>query len=107
MTQVAQEHRRFVGAHVDHGTRAQLLELARDEDRSLASVMRRALDRELERGARRPPGGTAVKLPGRRQFEESDPYSSVARGQQVTADTTRAGVVDDGNIAWPEPIDEA
>lgn len=49
MTQVAQEHRSFVGAHVDQGIRAQLLELARDEDRSLASVIRRALDRELER----------------------------------------------------------
>ena len=39
----------FVGAHVEDEIRAQLLDLAREEDRSLASVIRRALDRELER----------------------------------------------------------
>ena len=51
MRQLAEEHRAaFVGAHVDPNIRAQLLELARAEDRSLASVIRRALDRELDRG---------------------------------------------------------
>jgi len=50
MGQLVQEPRSaFVGAHVDQGTRAQLLELARDEDPSLSSVIRRALDRELQR----------------------------------------------------------
>ena len=49
MTQLAQEQRSFVGAHVTEQTRAQLLELARDEDRSLASVIRRPLERELQR----------------------------------------------------------
>ena len=47
MDQLVQAHRSFVGAHVDQDTRAALLELARDEDRSLASVIRRALEREL------------------------------------------------------------
>lgn len=51
MSQLADEHRdAFIGAHVDPRTRAQLLELARAEDRSLASVLRRAIDRELDRG---------------------------------------------------------
>ena len=47
MGQLAQE-RAFVGAHVDRLTRAELLALARREDR-LASIIRRALARELER----------------------------------------------------------
>ena len=51
MGQIVQEQRSFVGAHIAEETRAQLLELAREEDRSLASVIRRALDRELERAA--------------------------------------------------------
>jgi hypothetical protein len=48
MGQVAQE-RAFVGAHVDSLTRAELLALARREDRSLASIIRRALAAELAR----------------------------------------------------------
>ena len=48
MGQLVQEHRSvLVAAHVDHDTHARLLELARGEDRSLASLVRRALDREL------------------------------------------------------------
>ena len=48
MGQLVQEQRSvLVAAHVDRDTHAQLLELARDEDRSFASVIRRALDREL------------------------------------------------------------
>jgi hypothetical protein len=106
MPQLAQEHRSFVGAHVDQGTRAQLREVARDEDRSLASVIRRALDRELARVRTDPPGGE-VKLPGRKQFEQHDPYSAIARGEQVTLDTTRAGTIDDGSLAYEERILEA
>jgi len=49
MGQLEQGQRIFVGAHVAEQTRARLLKLARDEDRSLASVIRRALERELER----------------------------------------------------------
>ena len=30
-----------------------------------------------------------------------------AWGQQIQADTSRAGVVDDGNVAWPERIAQA
>lgn len=48
-----------------------------------------------------------MRFPGRKELAANDTYAGVARGQQVTADTTRAGVVDDGNIAWPERIDEA
>jgi hypothetical protein len=28
-------------------------------------------------------------------------------GRQLTVDTTREGVIDDGNVAWPERITEA
>ena len=42
-----------------------------------------------------------MKFPGRSQLPP-DPY-----GRQITADTTRSGVVDDGNTAWPERVAEA
>ncbi len=49
-----------------------------------------------------------MKLPGRREFAANDPYSGGSiRGEQVSADTTRHGVVDDGCTAWPERIAEA
>jgi len=48
-----------------------------------------------------------MRFPGRKELAANDTYAGVARGQQVTADTTRAGVVDDGNIAWQERIDQA
>jgi len=48
MSQIVQDDRRLVGAHVDLEVREQLLALARREDRSLASIVRRALTRELE-----------------------------------------------------------
>ena len=47
---MVQDDRKLVGAHVDAEVREKLLDLARREDRSLASVVRRALARELERG---------------------------------------------------------
>jgi hypothetical protein len=50
MSQFVQEDRKLVGAHVDREVREKLLALARREDRSLASIVRRALARELERG---------------------------------------------------------
>lgn len=46
-----------------------------------------------------------MKFPGRGQRD--DPYESVSWGGEVKADTSRAGVVDDGNIGWPERIREA
>src|SRR5688500_2462930 len=51
MSQIAPEHRAttFVGAHVDHDTRDQLRALAREEERSISAVIRRALRHELER----------------------------------------------------------
>ena len=39
----------FVGAHVDDGTRDQLRALAREEERSISAILRRALRHELER----------------------------------------------------------
>ena len=36
-------------AHIDHGTRDQLRALAREEERSISAILRRALHRELER----------------------------------------------------------
>lgn len=39
----------FIGAHVDHGTRDQLRALAREEERSISAILRRALRHELER----------------------------------------------------------
>ena len=49
MSQLVQDDRKIVGAQVDAEVREKLLALARREDRSLASVVRRALARELER----------------------------------------------------------
>lgn len=47
---VQDDHKtRLVGAQVGEELREQLMALARREDRSLASVVRRALERELER----------------------------------------------------------
>lgn len=40
----------LVATHVDEVTRAELLALARREDRSVSWILRRAIDRELERG---------------------------------------------------------
>ena len=48
MAQLVQERRSvLVAAHVDPAVHERLLEVARGEDRSLASVIRRSLDREL------------------------------------------------------------
>ena len=60
--QLVQEQRSvLVAAHVDRVVHERLLEVARGEDRSLASLVRRALDRELERAARpRDRGGREV-----------------------------------------------
>jgi predicted transcriptional regulator len=53
MSQVAQENehrgRVYVGAFVDREQRQQLVELARKRDRSVSSIVRRALAAELER----------------------------------------------------------
>lgn len=49
-----------------------------------------------------------MKFPGRRELAEQDPY--IAWGQEVTADggsAGRAGVIDDGLVAWPERVVEA
>ena len=48
-----------------------------------------------------------MKLPGRREIEAADPYRHVAHGEQVNVDSSRHGVVDDGNTAWPERIAQA
>ena len=79
--------------------------VARDEDRSVASVIRRALDRELERHYDAQEG--TMKLPGRRQLEAEGRYAKRRPRQKVTAGTDRHGVVDDGNIAWPERVEQA
>jgi predicted transcriptional regulator len=52
MAELAQDAPRdeFIGAYVDTLTRAELLALARREDRSLSSVIRRALREFLDRG---------------------------------------------------------
>ena len=48
-----------------------------------------------------------MKFPGSTQLAEADPYANVARGQQVTVDTSRNGTIDTGSTAWPERIREA
>ena len=53
MAQIVQDDRRLVGARVDPQVREQLFALARREDRSVSSVVRRALVREIERDHRR------------------------------------------------------
>ena len=52
MSQLAQEAPKteLIAAHVDEMTRAELLALARMEDRSVASIVRRALREFLDRG---------------------------------------------------------
>jgi hypothetical protein len=45
-------------------------------------------------------------FPGRNQ-RGPDPYANVARGQQISVDSSRHGVVDDGCVAWEERILEA
>jgi predicted transcriptional regulator len=51
MSQLVQDDPKtqFVGTHVDEPTHAELLALARREDRSLSSVVRRALREYLTR----------------------------------------------------------
>ena len=51
MSQLAQgaPKTELIAAHVDETTRAELLTLARREDRSVASIIRRALREFLER----------------------------------------------------------
>ena len=56
MSQLAQEkskrrERVHVGAYVDAEVRHDLLELARERDRSVSSILRRALRAELNRAA--------------------------------------------------------
>ena len=48
-----------------------------------------------------------MRLPGRKQLEAEDRYAGVAHGEQVTSDSGRHGVVDTGDVAWPERILEA
>ena len=48
-----------------------------------------------------------VLFPGRKQLDANDPYSAIAAGRQVRLDTSREGVVDDGNIAFEERVLEA
>jgi predicted transcriptional regulator len=53
MSQVAQDDApktELIATHVDELTRAELLALARTEDRSVASIVRRALREFLDRG---------------------------------------------------------
>ena len=51
MSQLAQERQPtvFIGTHVDYDTRDQLRALAREEDRSISAILRRALRHEFER----------------------------------------------------------
>jgi predicted transcriptional regulator len=50
MSQLAQDKDRvYIGAQVDRGQRDELVRLARERDRSVSSVIRRALFAELER----------------------------------------------------------
>ena len=48
MQDALEDRKTLVATHVDRLTREEFLTLARREDRSLASVIRRALARELE-----------------------------------------------------------
>jgi predicted transcriptional regulator len=50
MSQLGQEKERvYIGAQVDRGQRDELIRLARRRDRSVSSIIRRALAAELER----------------------------------------------------------
>jgi predicted transcriptional regulator len=53
MSQLEQDRKRvFVGAQVDRRQRDQLVRLAQERDRSVSSIIRRALAAELEREPR-------------------------------------------------------
>jgi hypothetical protein len=57
MSQLGQEKGRvYIGAQVDRGQRDELVRLARRRDRSVSSIIRRALTAELERTSERAPG---------------------------------------------------
>lgn len=47
-----------------------------------------------------------MNFPGRNQRRD-DSYGGVSRGMEITADAPRAGIIDDGLIAFPERIVEA
>ena len=51
--------RSLVSAWVDQERREELVELARRQDRSVSSIVRRAIDRELERAAKQIEGATS------------------------------------------------
>ena len=88
-----------VGTNVDAATKAALMQQALEELTSASSILRRALARELEL-AREKEANSAV--PSMRGVV---PHG--ARGEQLTPNTSRAGVVDDGSIAYPERIEQA
>jgi hypothetical protein len=57
MSQRGQEKDRvYIGAQVDRGQRDELVRLGRRRDRSVSSIIRRALTAELERTPERAPG---------------------------------------------------
>lgn len=47
-----------------------------------------------------------MKFPGRNQ-RGPGPYEGVAHGREIKVDNSRDGYEDDGNVAWPEGIEEA
>jgi predicted transcriptional regulator len=49
MTGTVREDKRHIGAYLDLARARRLVELARREDRSVSSVIRRAIEAELER----------------------------------------------------------
>jgi hypothetical protein len=48
-----------------------------------------------------------MPFPGRKELAAADSYAGVARGEQITPDISRHGVVDAGNVAWHELVAEA
>ena len=49
MLQTERRPQRHIGAYVEEDRARRLVELARKEDRSVSSILRRAIDREIER----------------------------------------------------------
>ena len=45
-----------------------------------------------------------MRFPGRKELAA---HAYVTRGEEIRADTSRHGVVDDGNVSWPERVREA
>jgi hypothetical protein len=88
MSELSQEKDRvYIGAQVDRGQRDELVRLARRRDRSVSSIIRRALAAELERTS--DVGATAAAAPHNPRTERRAPGSPAVEAQALAGEPTR------------------